>query len=257
MSNQPVPADGPPEIIVRAQKRGIEWTYGQVSNPVYGTGATLGGPDGGSGGGGSGGSGSYGIVNVQVDNINNLAQAIEAAQNVATALAKMLDQLSSLNVNDVVVFMNNSITVGNLIDLINKTEWVVTDRMYANAGVGSSYTPQNGNPRDYLNFSSFRGPDGYASPNYTNMQGMIGILLHELAHLSTQGQAFTNASESTYLRKNDNSYEDYYRSNLARNNEIWANDFMKATSTAFGLDTSTFNPQYGYGAKNPAQVPFP
>lgn len=97
-----------------------------------------------------------------------------------------------------------------------------------------------------MHFESFDG-DGandYAHPNYDNMEGLSGIILHELGHLTEGGQqswirnAFQGAREG--LHGEEYNYSAYWL-----NNEAYANDFSESVAAAFGVDVDTWNPAEG------------
>lgn len=264
-SPTPTPTTTQADVVVTARRSPTDNTflYSQLLRRSLDSGGGAAGgsaaPSGGGSGDGSGRTGTemVGVVNVQVDDPANLDAAIEAAQVVPAALLKILEETASSADSEVVVIGNFRSTVGNLRFLATNTEWVVTDKSYEkiNGGVGASFRASDGKTTDYLNFRDFRpGPTGYAANTYTNMQGLVGILLHEIGHLSSIGSSFGNASFGSYVRNNNGSPDGYIGSQHYLNNEKFSKDFMKAFATKTGLDISNFNPTYGYGHVPPSTI---
>lgn len=193
------------------------------------------------------------IVNVKVDDLSNLPAATEAAKRLALALASWIEELNALSPNQTVVYAGQIVSVTDAINIIMATEWVVTDRTFSdlNGGVGAAIT-EGGILRDYINFNAISpsNPNSYAAPGYMDNEGMLFIVMHEIAHLSAQGQAFRALNISRYTRLNNNSTEGYNNSEQFRNVERWSNDVaagMMKLAFEFGLGRFV-NPKYGYGA---------
>ena len=190
-------------------------------------------------------------VNVDVpENSPHFAEALRAAQNLATTLAKLESILNDLPVNQPIHWGSRTMTVGQAIGELSNTQFIISDQNTSGSGgVGSAVAGQgNAKNVDTLYYESFDGDsdayvlqDGrtttndYASPNYQNGEGMMAIVLHELGHLSDAGFDF-NASSLANFRHETGSYNNFSKSEYWSNNEAFANDFANSLASAFGTD---------------------
>lgn len=190
-------------------------------------------------------------VNVDVDPENREA-AIKAAENVAKALTKIRDLLENMVPSAKIVWFagGDEITVSEALVEINNTMFTIEDRgNYQNGGVGSAERGRDGRANAVnLNYLSFDGTgNDYASPNYVNGQGMVAIMLHELAHVTAPGNSFRNMSEAIYFAQYKN-YNNWIGSPLWYNNERYAYNFAKSAADAmrFSIDQFWGNLQSTY-----------
>lgn len=198
-------------------------------------------------------------VRVHVSDPANLAAATIAADNVARGLAELESKFDHLDPNTTINWDGQTMTAGKALDIINNTTWIVSDQSnYNNGGVGSAdYV----NHTDTLNYRAFDGVIGpgeqgdYAHPNYQHDEGLIGILAHEVAHLSDAGQDWFSRSYSDY-RQEHGDYVGFENSDYYRNNEEFASDFAVAAGQAFGVDIANAGLPYynGSGATDPDQT---
>ena len=197
----------------------------------------------------------------QSDDSEQDAQIMEAAVNVTRALGKIDSALSSIPSNTIISWDGVSETAGQVLANLHNTTFTVGNFVQTNGGVGAATHGINGNPNsDQLNYTAFVGPNGYASPAYTDDQGLIGILLHELGHISQSG--YDNLLQEMAVYRNDygSTYGFYnvdpsnQRSDYNFDNERFANDFQQAVGDAINVDHSQFSPTYGYGAVGASQI---
>lgn len=208
-------------------------------------------PGTGGGGGGTGGTGdSHHSVSVKLhlDDSTHSADAQTAAENVAIALATIEDAFSSSPSTKTITFADgNTTTVGDILNQINGTTYIVTDQDFSqiNGGRGGA---DAANHTDTLSYTAFEGPGSYADPNYHDGNGMIGIMLHETGHMTTDGAANYTLEHNAYTRyhaetKTPASYLDYFRSNFGLDDEIFADDFAVSAARAVGLNVDQFESQ--------------
>lgn len=194
-------------------------------------------------------------VNVEIDDPANLEAAVQASQNVATALAAWLDQLESVDPADTITVVGQRFTVDMALNLIRNIRWVITDRRFEgiNTGVGMAVSATRTDFPDFRNFIA-SNPLSYAAPGYTNGEGMMFIIMHEIAHLSASGVKFRDINISYYSRTHSDSTAGYNSSPQFANVEKWANDIAAAMMRGnLQFDLGKFsNPKYGYGATLPA-----
>lgn len=209
-------------------------------------------------------------VNVKVNDSSHLAAATLAAQNLAGAIIYVREQLTAADPNQVITWTNaagtHNMSAKKVLETLDNTKFVITDQEYdkVNGGTGSAQRGVNGAPNiDTLDYRYYDGleqkdKDGkvlsdYAHPNYTNGQGLTGILLHEIAHLTAPGDTFYTQMMEAYRMAHKNSYDGFYDSAASRNGERFMNDMMKAIADSVKADISTFNPTYGYNAESPSK----
>ncbi len=199
-------------------------------------------------------------VHVDVSTSSSLSAATTAAQNIARALAKIEAELQSLDPSTVINWDGNSMTAGEILTTLNSTKFVVTDNPnFNNAGVGSADGDTNTVTLYYGAYDGI-GTNDYASPNYQNDAGLVGILLHDIGHMTPAGEEWHDMS-LYYYKEEFGTESGYYDSSnvlafaYARNDEKFANDFAYATGAAFGADTLTgVNLAYGTGAIDPLTI---
>lgn len=102
-----------------------------------------------------------------------------------------------------------------------------------NGGVGDAVHGTTGQPNvDHLDYRSFEGTGSYADPSYPDNQGLIFIVLHELAHLDTSG--YTNLQqEMVEYHRDYSTYNGSYNTNQSDphsdynvDKERFANDLL-------------------------------
>jgi hypothetical protein len=199
-------------------------------------------------------------VRVTLTNTSNTAKAQEAAQNIAAAVAAIVAEATKLPSSTVISLPGGkSTTVGNLLDDIRATKFVVTDN--ANFGNGGVAAADKGTMTDTLYYGAFAegtGMNSYSNSHF-NGQGVIGIILHELGHLSTAGDSNYAAEYAKFgreqaERKTGNTA--FFGSNYSTDNELFSFGYgssVAATlsiplSTFTGLATASYDPDYFRGA---------
>lgn len=176
-------------------------------------------------------------VNVEVTNPANRDAVIAAAQRLAEAIVQTLGMLGSLDPNKVISVPDagTSATVAQIIADINNTKFTVTDRTdFQNNGVGSAVRGATFNT-ETINFNAINGPNGtgYGASTYNNNAGLVGIILHEMGHISLGGDALYRSSIQYQRRDPTTKYiSNFYNTVYAQNLEAFANDFMNAAAKA-------------------------
>lgn len=187
-----------------------------------------------------------GAVSTDVDPSNQDA-ANDAAENVARGIVRLRAELEDLNPNDLIDMGNGvTITVGEALETLNNARFILDDAPdYGNSGVGSAERGENGQPNEVrLNYAAFEGPGSYADSNYVDDEGLVGILLHEVGHVTEQGAFHRNQSESLYALEHG-SDAGYIGSDYFENHEKFANDFAYTAADAFGESLSNLTLEYG------------
>jgi hypothetical protein len=186
-------------------------------------------------------------VNVQVTNPANQAQAEEAARNIADAIAKIVKAASALPPSTAIPLPGGqSITVGELLDLAKTTKFVISDvNPFANGGVGGAdagtltvtmYAPAFAAPTPGY-------PNSYADPNYLNGQGLVGAVLHELAHMTIGGVDAAAREHFWHNYERTNHLEatyDFNQSDYWRDNEAFAVSSATAMGSGINIDVSQY-----------------
>lgn len=255
------PPDDQAEIVVTALRdnsgsgSGGGITY--VQNPAQGNIAPpAGGPHGGPGGGTGSHGGSTIIsanVGVHVNDPDNLPDAILAARHFAATLTGIESDAEKLDPETKITWGKDggTITAGQLVQLIESTTFVITDNDYStNNGVGGVFYHPDGTHTDQLDFRAFdgMGTNDYASPNYNDNQGMNAAVLHELGHMTEEGERYNDAAYFDYVTQNHGSAAGYAGSIFWTQNEKMANDFMSAAARGLHADISSFGPPQGFGS---------
>ncbi|WP_440979760.1 hypothetical protein ACQHGV_05695 [Sphingomonas pseudosanguinis] len=187
-------------------------------------------------------------VNVLVDDPNNREKALEAAKNVAAAVAQIIEGGSKLPYDTLIPLPNGkTMKVGDLVNLAKSTKFVVTDRQppanRLNGGVGSADAP---NKTDTLQFGSFvEGLEfnTYSAPGYQG-QGMLGIMLHELGHMSPEGYANflleskAHTREITVHRLPQNPFRN---SDYHKDNEAFAHQFAISAGRVLNIELGIYD----------------
>lgn len=140
--------------------------------------------------------GAAASVNVQITDSANEAEAIKAAENIAKAVTEIRAALEGLAPSTSVQWFSGgeTMTAAQALSELNNTIFVVDDTTnYGNGGLGTAERGLSGAPNTVtLNFDAFDGDGGdYADPNYTNNQGVVGMMLHELGHVTQAARALT------------------------------------------------------------------
>lgn len=191
-------------------------------------------------------------VSIEVTDATKLPEAKTAAQNIARVLTRIEADLDALPPGTPVTWHGNTLTAKAVLDIIHATTFIVSDRSNnGNSGVGAANSV---NHTDTLYYEAFDGDGGdYASPNYVNDAGLVGILFHEIGHLSAPGASFDGDSRAFY-QKEHHSFSGYIGSDYFKNNEKFANDFAYSAASAFGENLAGLNLTYGRNAHDPEQI---
>ncbi|MDJ0278980.1 hypothetical protein QLH51_19545 [Sphingomonas sp. 2R-10] len=183
-------------------------------------------------------------VNVSLTNSANQAKAIDAANNIAEAVATIIAAASKLPASTVIPLPNGTrITAGDLLTQIKGTKFVVTDIQQSNDGVGSA---DRSTMTDTLYFASFAegtGAKAYTQSGYLGY-GVIGIILHEVVHMSVAGyQNFQNSS--LYFNRENAELKiknaPFYGSDYSKANEMFAHVGSISAGNILGFDLSAYN----------------
>lgn len=208
------------------------------------------------------GDGETITVNIELNNSANEAEATKAAENILKALVEIEAALKALDPNTQVQWFSGGemMTAAEALNELANTVFVIDDSTnYGNGGLGTADRGADGAPNTViLNFDAFDGDGGdYADPNYIDNQGVVAMMLHELGHVTAQGENFDELSRRTYILQNG-SDAGYNFSEYWFNNEAYVYDFAKQFSSAMGTDIGQFwgalSPNFTGGAVHPAQI---
>lgn len=223
-----------------------------TSQPPYGSDPATGSP------------GASASVNIQLENPANEARALKAAENVAKAVAEIRALLERLAPDTRISWFNgnDAMTAAEALAELNNTVFIINDVTdYRNGGLGAASRGENGSLNSVkLNFDAFDGSGGdYADPNYADNQGVVGMMLHELAHITKQGDQFYTLSRRNYRRvTEDPAFENYNFSDFWYNNEAYDYDFAKNFAAALSLDISQLwmqlEPEFRVPPRYPAEI---
>lgn len=188
-------------------------------------------------------------VAVHVTDPAHQTEALKAAENILNALNKLRSDLAN-DATTVVNFAGHTMNGAEVLTLLNSTTFFVTDNQQTNGGVTyANYSPTGGSVE--MNFEAFDG-DGvtdYADPAYSNGEGMAGILLHELGHLTSYGHSFSDSNWIYFNQEMDFNHDHsqvYDRTSAYwLNNEAYANSFATDLASAFGVDINEWGPLEG------------
>jgi hypothetical protein len=200
-------------------------------------------------------------VTIKLTNNANMQEALKAAGNILSGLNKLRADLKAVAPDKSVTFSGKVMTRDEALNLLNKTTFTVTDVMPSNGGTGSAEYDASGNHRVSFHFESYDG-DGigdYAHPNYENQEGVVGIILHELGHLTQAGYEFNKLSFSLFSRENaelKTPDRQFHESEYYPNQEARANDFARAVAYSFGVDIDTWvdDPTHGLVWQSPHDI---
>lgn len=188
-------------------------------------------------------------VNATADNPANDAAVVEAAERLAGALLDLKEILKSFDPATDVTIESLKITVkaGDLLKDLDNTKFTVTDRSYnKNKGVGSAV---RGNPNmEEINYAAITGPDGYGAERFPRNSGLVGIMLHELGHISAAGDGFWRSSQGYHKKDPVLRISSFYNTEYATNLERFANNFMDGVATGLNIDLHGLVPG-GYRGK--------
>lgn len=195
-------------------------------------------------------------VTVQVSDSDNQDEATAAAENIARALAELKGLLENMDPNTPISWDGRSMSAADVLNYINNTAFIITDDAnYNNGGVGAANAETN---TDTLYYGSFDGigDNDYAGINYVDDAGLKAILLHEIGHLSDEGNAYLQNSLDAYEREygtRDGYYDDgsRFHDQYSQNNEKFANDFAYAVGNIIGANIGGVSLPYGTGAMDP------
>ena len=186
-------------------------------------------------------------VTVHLDDQSHMQEALIAAEKVAKALNTIVAAAKALPANTDITMANGQyITAGKLLAYLEQDHFVITDHSYQslNGGVGASDYAGGLGPAhtDYLDYSHF-GSTGYGNSTYGDT-GMVGIMLHELSHLTSEGYAVSTQEHAMYNREvaEKVSVRDNYDSSNAywKDNEAFADTTAHDIGSALGLDTTHY-----------------
>lgn len=205
--------------------------------------------------------GKINSVAIRINDLANTDQALKAAVNVLEGAQKYEKALLSLSDPYRVVSINGELTsASQKLDQLRKTEFEIVDRYYDNGGVGAALKGggNNGNDKVSLHFESFDG-DGladYASSRYSDSQGILAVIGHELGHLSPAGIRFREESFEFYQQESlqkavPSSYQD---TTYHVNNEAFAHAYSKGLADAFGINLDGWVPYEGTNWMDPAVI---
>jgi hypothetical protein len=184
-------------------------------------------------------------VNVAVVDGANEAKAEEAAQNIANAIIAIIEAGANLPPSTPIVFPDGkTMTVSELIDLIEGTTFVVKDSVpFSNNGVGGA---DHVSTTDTLYFAAFvEGvqTNTYTAPGYQG-QGVVGIILHEMAHISQYGYDNLSAEITKYNHEVNFHHvpdDGFYNSEYSSDNESYAHQSAMAAAEALGIPHDIYN----------------
>lgn len=192
-------------------------------------------------------------VNVNITNSSNEAKAKEAAQNIAAAVATIVDAALKLPPNTSITLPSGgTITVGDLLNDLKATKFIVTDN--PNLGNNGVAKADHTAMTDTLYFAQFvegAGPTSYSNSGWQG-QGIIGVILHELGHLSAGGYAnaineINRFNNEMSIRKIPPVQRDFYGSDGADynfDNESYAQGYASNAASVLGLDISILTNAY-------------
>lgn len=246
----PQPASPNDDIVIVARQAG--WTgnsIGELYAFLYGRPQLTQMPYS-SGGGSTGNPGTTGcsIYVPKIQNKVTSGPAKAAAQNAANNLSKAIIDaeiyLQSVPPNTIIKFgpaLQYQITAGEVLAILQKSTFLITDLNYANGGFGKADGVK------FIDEINYRIIDGmpevglndYADPNYQNGIGMFTLLLHELGHMTPAGVQFNSNSRGTFYSDPYRPPGSYEYSDYVFNNEAFVNNFALNAGTAIGRDTST------------------
>lgn len=173
-------------------------------------------------------------VTVRLADDSHADAAVKAADNVVKTVLQLKALLNDLSADSPIKWGDRTMTAGQVLNEINRTEWRVTDTAsFGNGGVTTAERLSNSNLVT-MNYRAFDGDmtnnpsannGDFASPNYTNNQGMVAALLHEVGHVNQFGAQFNTSSAQNYYREH-RTYAGYGRGDdYFNNNENFANSF--------------------------------
>lgn len=199
-------------------------------------------------------------VKIAITNSANLDEALKAAANVLAGIEKMKAQLGGLDLNTPLNLNGKATTAGAELAHLKNINFVVTDGDFSkNGGVGGAQYNENGGPHTVsLHFESFDrdGTKDYAHPNYTHMQGLIGIIAHEMGHLSAEDDAFRDRSERYHWLENirDITKLEFKDGAYFTGVEAWANKYSSDLAAGVGLRIDGWRPDEGFVFEDPAVI---
>lgn len=178
-----------------------------------------------------------------------------AAQKLAKAVVQVITAAEASNPNSQVTLLGETISVGEILDVVMGTTYIVTDGpLPPNRGLG---TADRATMTDTINILAILGTDPVTTvggvlpgkPGYDSFpMGMVGLVLHEAAHMSAAGDRFFKLS--ALIARSDTTTGagvDFY-SNLpgaieySQNNEYFANELMTLIAGKIGLPLQGFRP---------------
>lgn len=183
-------------------------------------------------------------VRVSLSDSTHEAAGLEAAQNVANAVVTIIEAAAALPTWTLIALPNGkTTTAGQLLNDVKVTKFVITDQKdFGNNGVGGA---DRLTMTDKLFFGAYQGtgPESYTHAQWRG-QGMTGILLHELGHLSQAG--YDNGQDSqrkyNYERARHKTQDiGYYYSEYARDDERFQHQYAKSAAAALGIAFETYD----------------
>lgn len=203
-------------------------------------------------------------IRFKVTNSANLPEAARAAANVSEAIDFIKDHFARKNPSDSLVVNGKVTTYGAELNHLKNTQFSITDTdpTKDTGGPGSAvHNSAGGNHSVSFFFEAFDG-DGsqdYAHPNYTNLQGLVGIILHELGHVSTEGNQFQLSSDRFWRqenRQNDKTDIDvaWTQSDYFRNNESFAHSYSRDLANAIGAEIGQWHPAESFDYRSPQEI---
>ena len=195
-------------------------------------------------------------INATADNPANEAAVVAAAERLAGALLDLKEILKSFDpATDVrIESLKLTVKVGDILKDLDNTKFTVTDRNYEkNKGVGSAV---RGSPNlEEINYTAITGPDGYGAERFPGNSGLIGIMLHELGHISAPGDNFWRSSQGYQKKDPVLRGSSFYNTEYAINLERFANNYMDGVASGLNVDLHGLAPGgYRGNAVEPNQI---
>lgn len=164
----------------------------------------------------------------------------------ARALFKVMAKLNDLPPGEIVQWGDKQLTAGQILGVLQNTDFRFTDNSsFGNGGVGEARPGVNGGRntvtmdyRFYDGDMSNNGSHGdYGASTYTNDAGLIGILMHDLGHLTSHGIDF-NSKSNLYHRKQYGSDVSFAGYEYWENNESFVHSFSASLAAELNFDIS-------------------
>ena len=196
-------------------------------------------------------------IKVHCTSTETCSKAVEAARELLVAVMIVLTECEKHDRGDTVTVAGITITVGEIYDTIYGTTYTVTDQtVFSNHGGGAADRASMTDLISYVTIGApaINGDSGVAPATgyQAYVDGLLGLVLHEAAHMSPEGDAFYNrsvqiarddptVSGQLYVDMSQNT-QDY-----ALNNEAFANEVARSIAGQLDIDLAGFNPGFAAG----------